>query len=123
MSEIQKSTYESTVKYERHAESYAKNASIDLEDWQKSQYAEFRKMKADPVYHSEHGDGLWSLSDQQLLYLTLQPEQQTVFENRYGHIDFGHALECYFKWCDYQSPNVEPISGINNDPAMEMSIA
>ena len=123
MSEILKQTDESSVKYERHAESYASNASVELEPWQKNQYAKLRKLKVDHVFYSEHGPGLWSLSDQQILYLTLHPEQQTAFEDRYSHIDFGHALECYMKWCDYQSSTLETISWQDDNPIFEQKIA
>jgi len=123
MTEILKQTDDSIRKYECHADSYAKFASVELDPRQKNQYAELRSIKADSVYSSKNGPGLWSLSDQQILYLTLHPEQQEAFENRYGHIDFGQALECYIKWCDYQSSALETISWQDDNPIFEQRIA
>jgi len=123
MSETLKSTLESTCKYKCHAESYAKATGVELAQQQIDQYIELRNIKADPLYYAENGPGIWSLSDQQLLYLTLHPEQQAAFETSYGHIDFGHALECYFKWCGYQFPIPESISQEHIIPTDEQKVA
>lgn len=105
------------------AEFIAKAAFIELDTQQKSRYAELRMLDFDPVYDSEHGPGLWSLSDQQLLYLTLRPEQQTAFEIKYSHIDFGKALECYMKWGGFGRPAPEPITQTDDLGIIERIVA
>lgn len=68
----------------KQAEGIAHWANINLTQDQIDLYAELR-MISEP--------GSEALSDQKLLFLILEPEQQEIFDEKLSHIDFESSLD------------------------------